>query len=185
MKNLFFILLSFLSLSSYSQNLRSHQIKLTDSLLKKELFSFIDSVENTNDEFRQYGYIEVSLLYMNNEAINKDLKLKYRIKDQYYSLNKNSNFPLYYTYVKDRLILLYNLLPNNLSNPKLNEKTKRKWIKKINKTLRKPEHVIAKDSSGNVIINDKNFIDDSFNIHGGETLYIYNNGKVKTEKNMK
>lgn len=121
-------------------------------------------------------------MYFNIEAINNELKYKYRIKDQYFMPEiKKNQLPKKYCYINDKLVLIYNSsFRTNLKYVDINKMQKK--LKKIIKPyMKKPIHIKFKDKEGNIIIDDKNFYDEKINLHGGINLSIYNNNKVEIE----
>lgn len=166
----------------YSQCNFLHETKLSDSTLLQTLDKYIEDTKSKNPEFQNLGYIEVNLIYYNKTAINDDISIRYRISDQYFKPNYTIGaFVNYYCYIKGKLVLIYNRTNKNFLKSKCQKRHQKKLDKIVKPYLKKPIHVKAKDKEGNVIINDKNFIDEKFNIHGGIILSIRNNGKFKIE----
>ncbi|RAV27385.1 hypothetical protein [Sinomicrobium soli] len=173
----------FFCLSSYSQTIDIKEINVGDSILKEQIKAYIVDTKKRNTLFSQRGYIEVRLLYSNNEAIKDQLKISYKIKDQYYNVHvrRPSEFPIFYGYISDKLVLFYDLIPGLISTSDISKRSRRRLSKRIKPYLKEREHIIAKDSEGNVIINDRDFVDETYNIHGGIILKIYNDGKWEVE----
>lgn len=172
----------FLSFScGYSQNPR--EIKLKDSVLLKALRNFIDEAKTKNETFKTYGHVEMKLIYFNaNELSHKNI-ISYRIIDQYYNLGSkqslSTRIPETYTYVKDKIVFFFK--DDRLHLQDLDEKQLKKNKRKISRLLRpymqEPEHIKVRDSTGKIIINDREFRpDEAFNIHGGIILDIYRDG---------
>lgn len=182
MKNTFLIFL-FINLNFFSQKKNNIQFfEIKDDILKNVLIEFIDKRKNNHEKFTKYGYIEMRLKYLNNTALTDEIKKKYRIVDQYYRpvLNKGG-LPKYYTFIKDKLVFLYD--PLYINKDHLNSKKNQKKIDKLIKNyLPKPIKIKLKDDTGKVIAIDKNFRDEVYNLHGGITLIIYGDNTYKIEK---
>ena len=84
----------------YSQGNKIIKLKLKDSILKKTITDYIISKENDSSEFKRIGYIALRQIYLNEEAINNDLKSKFDITDQYY--RPTNDLPSFYTYIEER-----------------------------------------------------------------------------------
>ena len=182
--NYIFILIFHFSISGFSQSHKIDKIEISDTILSKTISDFIFKKKKSYPEFEEKGYIEVELRYFNDKAINNELHFEYKIKDQYYRKRMTTSpklFPIFYCYINRKLILFYDGALANYFEYDFTKKSKRKLIKKMKPFLGKPHHIIAKDENGNIIVNDKNFVDESFNIHGGITLSIYRNGRIKIE----
>lgn len=172
----FFIQLNHL----YSQNLKIQEIKFANSILQKEIINFIDKRKKEYPKFKDIGYIKVTLNYYKDNAKQKELSYIYSFKDQYITLNNNSNYPLFFTYINNKIVLLYTNKFNDDNKINLSKKSKKKLAKKIKKSLGKTERLVVFNSKGEKIIDDKNFNpNESFNIHGGVELKIYADNSVK------
>ena len=174
-----FIFLFCFSINIYAQSYKIEEIILTDTIFMKAIKAFINKRNKIYPKFKKIGYLQIKLLYFNKQAINNQLMLSYRIIDQYYSLNLKDPpilFPKYYSYFNSKLILIDDEILAINSSLNFTRKSKRKLIKIIEPYLNKKEHIIVKNENGKVIINDKNFRDESFKMHGGIILDIYKNG---------
>ena len=165
---LFFV---FISQTGFSQNEKIEKFSLLDTLLVSTIKDYIVKRKQEYAEFNKFGYIEVRLLYF---KIND--KLKFGINDQYYRPNKkHQRLPKYYCYIEDKLVLFYN--SSQIYLPSMYSKKNQRKIDRISRPyLNKRIHLKARDKNGKIIINDRNFRDESFNIHGGIILSIFNNG---------
>lgn len=175
------IILNLSSLNySYGQNQKIKEIELTSNILKNQITSFIKDKKNNNSKFKELGYVVVNLDYYNNRANKPELSLIYTIKDQYVSLKENSQFPLFYTYIENKIVLLY--IDNYHNYINLSTKSKKRLSNKINKTLGKREKIRGYNSEGEKIIEDKYFYpNESFNIHGGIELKIFANDSISVK----
>lgn len=182
MKFLFGYMLLFSFIIGYGQNDKIEKTQIFDTVLVKNIEKYITETKSKSNEFNEIGYIEIKLMYYNAEAINDDLKYKYRIKEQYFMPEiEKMQLPEKYCYINNKLILIYN---NSFRTDfkHINVKKMQRKLRKIVKPyLKKPIHIKVKDNEGNTIIDDKNFYDEKVNIHGGIILSIYNNNKVEIE----
>lgn len=182
MKYIFLYIFLLIYQLNYSQCNSIQEIKLSDEILVETINKFIVERETKNPEFLNLGYIEVKLIYYNRDAIGNDFNIKYQIKDQYFKPNsKKDILPKYYLYLKDKLVLIYNLTEEKLTMLNYKWKYQKKLDRIIKPFLKKPVHIKAKDKDGNVIINDKKFIDEKFNIHSGIVLSIRNDNSFIIE----
>jgi len=168
--------LLFISSMAFAQKVDIQRIQLEDSTLIQGIKTFIANTIISKPIFNNEGYIEVRMIFIDEKRKYKKLKSQYKIKDQYASLKSSSIYPSYYTYINDKLVLFYSSLDFLKNNLHFSNRSKNRLLKKISPYLTKNEHIIAKDENGNIIIDDKNFRDEKYNIHGGSLLNIYNNG---------
>jgi hypothetical protein len=189
MKNYIYTLLTLFALlyanSLFCQKSNIDFIELTNSALKVEIKNYVQRQKKAYPKFDSLGYIVLSLKYYNSNSIGKELKYSYNIKDQYVSLEKKTSvFPPLYTYISDKLILLYIINPYVNGNISFKNNSKRKLTRKINKCLGKSEHLVVRDKHGEIIINDKDFRkDEEYNLHGGISISIYADDNISVIKN--
>ncbi|MCK5401959.1 MAG: hypothetical protein KAJ28_10030 [Flavobacteriaceae bacterium] len=182
-----FLIILFLSYAGlgYSQTSRIELVQLKDSVFLKGVSEIIKKAKIQYPPFKDKGYIQVYLNYLNKEAVNEQIFAEYRVNDQYFSLKlryTRSLFPKFYSYIDGKIILIYNKTVPIL-NLGFSKRSKRRLIKKMEPFLSKKEHLIARDNNGKIIINDKSFRpNESFKLHGGWFLKIYANGKYDIEK---
>ena len=173
MRNKIIAIFVLLSLTTFSQN-KILKLELKDSILKNTISNFIISIKKKNIDFERFGYISLRQIYFNEEATNNDLRYKYFISNQNY--RPINNLPSFYTYVNNKLVLIYQ---NSLitENTPYSRKKQRKIDRLVKPFLNKIIHLKIRDEKGKLIINDKYFRDESINV-GGIFLSIYANGKV-------
>jgi hypothetical protein len=179
----YFLLFSLFTFQiSFCQNKLIEKIQLSETILVKAIKNYIIKTKQNYDKFNTQGYIEVRTIYFNKEATTNKLKIKHLIKDQYYRPDgKKQIIPNYYCYIEGKLVLFYDVSLKMYLKLTYSKKKQRKLNRIIKPFLKKPIHLKIKDKSGNIIVNDKEFIDGEFNIHGGITLSIFNNKKFKIE----
>lgn len=170
--------------NSYSQNLKIQEIKLTNSVLENEIINFIDIRKQEYPKFKDIGYIKVTLDYYKNNSNQKELSYIFSIKDQYTLLKNNSNYPLFFTYINNKIVLLYTNKFNDNNEVKISKRSKKRLARKIKQNLGKTERLVAFNSKGEKVIDDKDFNpNESFNIHGGIKLKIYTDNSIEIIKN--
>ena len=179
---LFFIQQSF----SYSQSFKIQKIELDSSVLKKEITNYINKQKRVSSKFKNFGYIIVKLDFYSSNSNTKPKALShaYSIKYQYAPLKKESNYPFFFTFINDKIVLLYiNKLSGN-NQSLICKKSKKRLARKVKKTLGKTERLLALNEKGEKIIDDKNFNpNESFNIHGGIYLKIYSDNTIEIIEN--
>ncbi|WP_438973552.1 hypothetical protein [Polaribacter sp.] len=159
----------------YSQGNKIIKLKLKDSILKKTITDYIISKENDSSEFKRIGYIALRQIYLNEEAINNDLKSKFDITDQYY--RPTNDLPSFYTYIEERLVLIYDHSVISKNTP-YSKKKQRKINRLVKPYLNKTIRLKIRDDNGKLIVKDRHFRDEKITLHGGILLSIYENGKV-------
>lgn len=157
------------------------KITVNDSIVSKTLRGFIIERINQFNDFKTKGFVAVHTDFYNSEATNDGLKMKLTIRDQYYEpdINNSRMIPSSYSYINDKLILFFD--DNPLSN-RLNTKCKKSFLKILAPFLEKKKHLKVKDAKGNIVINDKNFSDKTYNLHTGMALSVFANGTYKIER---
>lgn len=180
MRNLLCILLLVLIQQAFSQDFSLDKIELKDTILEKTIKNFIEDRKTKNVEFVTKGYVEVRLIYLNRGTLKEELRYKYSIVDQYFRpKGKYSTIPTYYCYINEKLVLFYDSWSDSYKKPKYKKKTMRKLVKLLKPYFDKPKHIKVRDSTGKVIINDKDFVEEGYNLHGGIELWVYADGKTK------
>jgi len=185
MKNVLCILLLVFAQHAFSQNFSLDEIKLKDTILITQLEKFISDKKKESNLFKKRGYIELKYLHVNKHAKKNDIKYKFSIQDQYFipKIEKITG-PSYYCYMEGKLVLIYDLWLEITEKPKYKKRINRKLKKLLKPFFDKPEHIKVKDSTGKIIINDKDFILQRYNLHGGITLSIFQDGSFKVSKGV-
>lgn len=157
------------------------EVKINDSIILNTLTKFILERTAKFEDFKSKGYITIHVNYFNDKAINSDLKITLTIRDQYHEPQTTNNkmFPSSYSYFNDKMIFFYE---TNSSENYISEKCKKNFIKKIQPYLEKKTHLKIKDENGNIIIDDKNFRDNTYNLHTGIILNINANKTYLLER---
>jgi hypothetical protein len=164
--------------------LKIQETTLTHHTLKNEIANFINKKKQEYPKFKNVGYVTVLLEYYNKNATQKEVSYIFSIKDQYISLKENSNYPLFFTFINNKIVLLYTNTAANNNKVKLSKRSKKRLAKKIKKSLGTTERLIVLNPRGKKIIDDNHFNPhESFNIHGGITLKIYTDNRIEIIKN--
>ena len=161
-----------------AQNIEINKLELNNPIFMEVLENYIQKNAKANSKFKNEGYISFSILQSNLDAVNNDTLISCSIKYQYYSLIENET-PLYFFYVDETLVLVYDPVISSNFDLRLSSRSKSKINHILKPYLPEKEHVIAKDKDGKIIINDPNFRDEAYNLHGGIRLYILANGDYK------
>jgi len=153
-------------------------IKLTDTILIENINKEINEQLNTVDSGRLLkkgvmGYIDVYV----NEFPQKDTIIHYSILPSLYPINEtaaDSRYPEYYTYVNDRLVVIYLKVLNQFTERVYSEKSKKHIRKLIDNVVDKPHKSTFYDMNGKKLYtNKKNRID--YNFVGALSIYILKN----------
>lgn len=164
------------------QNWKIEKIEISDTILYNTLKDYIKTKKKENPKFLNKGYVDVSVEYRDRGGSKDKVKIEYYLIDQYYFPRKLGNLPRFYCYIDEKLIFI-----KDHHEEFVKYKSIKKALRKINRLvdpyLNKRIHLKARDENGKVFINDKYFRDETFTIHGGITLSIYNNGKYEVKSN--
>lgn len=180
--NYFLFLIIFISEIGFCQNKSIKKIELSDTVLVKTIKNYIVKTKQNYDKFNEFGYIELKTIYFNRDSKKSKVKIKYQIKDQYFRPNlKKQMIPSYYCYIEDKVVLVYDILSKYYLKINYSKKKQRQLNRLIKPFFKKPTQLKVKDRKGNIIINDKEFVEEEFNIHGGIILSIFNDMKFKIE----
>lgn len=90
----------------------------------------------------------------------------------------NNAYPIFYTYVNNRIVLIDVDGVDKFASFNISEKTKRKFRKKIEPFLEKTERRTFRDMEGNKTFNDNKFRIDwfrVFRVHNGKYIYTLKN----------
>lgn len=150
---------------------------LSEKKLLKTIEDYIVNLSNVDTFFVNHGYIELGI---GNESLNgRNSKISYRIKDQYANfdnLENDQTFPLYYTFVKGKLIVITDRLISNTICYKFKKSSKIKFQKLVEPIFEKPEDLELYDNSGNKV-KIPNARPNRYKIHGGILLFIFDDGE--------
>lgn len=132
------------------------KIKIIDKEFISVVDSFINSIKYIEEKFKKRGYITVKM----TKKMNENIPLLYDIESchyinfsytQYFITDALKNFPKFYSYINDKLILFFE--DNNLSefSKRQINLTKKKFIRLTKKYVEKPKFITILDSSANRI----------------------------------
>ena len=175
----FFILILFILHSNFlfcqNSKINIQYITLKNKIIEKEIEEIVDKeIENdkTNGFFKKgLGYIN---LYMEN-YVHGDTLAKCYVEPSMYSLKKgdeNAKYPIFYTYINGRIVLIYINILQNFINPIFSERSKSKIRRKLNYFLEKTTDQTFYDDSGKKAFRDKNFRIDYFKFDSGKYFYL-------------
>jgi hypothetical protein len=161
MKNAFLILIFFVFniLSVPSQDFEIHEIELTDTVLISTISEYIKETKTFDSLFNHVGYVKVDIRGLNNYNKEKEIFRIYYITDSSYPLEKNDqdkSYPDYYTYIDEKLVLIYNDLNKELFQYTFSCKSKKK-LRKLTEPFLGPK-ITPKDLPKNK--KERDFIKD-------------------------
>jgi hypothetical protein len=139
-------------LSIPAQELEIHEIKLTDTILKNTISDYIKETKQNFPEFNSVGYIKVSIRSVNKPYLGKNLKRVYKIEDAGIEvLDKNEDlwYPNYYTYIENKLVIIYNKTIDDLLEIRFSKKSKRKFRRVLEGYLPTKKKFKFRDFEGN------------------------------------
>lgn len=187
MINYFGVISSILLTSGlFSQKGENKFIDVDSSKLSIVISNYIEERQIQYPKFKDYGYVTVNLEYYNLNAGKDEIKAVIEIKDQYKALDsKTIPTPVFETVISDKIILFHLPTIDNIQLQRNNKRKIKRLIKRVNKSLGEKEHIVARNSKGEIIIDDKDFRkNESFNIHGGIELQILANGEFRILDNL-
>lgn len=174
-----YILLFVLSFSFcshiYAQDntyLKIQQTEIGDTLLKSQIEKYIQAQTFIDTTFKVRGYIEVFI--SNKEYKGLKTQVSYRIiKDflNFDDLNNDLRFPLFYSWVKNRIVLFYSDEIRNTLNLKYSTDSKRAFQKIIEPFLFPGEDVYL--TIDGVTKKGTNFRPNEIFMFGGPSVRIY------------
>jgi len=167
-----------------SQEIHLEYTKIQDSLLIQRITEYIELRQKEFPYFKDKGYLELKLLYTNrysDPSLDDRLKAVFILQDSYTGFeNREYKCPKYFTYIRDKLVLIYLVEDLFYQNPRLDQKSRELIIALTSNVLEPIEPLIVKDSLGNVFIDDKYFRpEEKVMLHTGGTIKIYKNGTME------
>jgi len=160
------------------------EIALQDTFLLRQVEQFIENKYAEPDGLFKsgLGYIEIYLQQMSKE----DTLRTYHLNSQYKSLDQErALYPSFYTFVRNRLVLIHVPGLQELLVPGYTEKSKRELRKKLEPFLPKAETLKIKNEQGKVVHVDKKFRSgEKLQLHGGKTIYILKSGPPVVVRNV-
>lgn len=116
------------------------EVTIEDSMLRAYIINYIDSLPGIDSSFQQNGYLTIRI--KNKEEKKQCYSLNRSYYYQYH--DQNIQLPLYYSFVNNRLILIYTHF-NSISNYKVKKKSIKKLVNLVNSTLPKIEYQYIED----------------------------------------
>jgi len=170
-----FNLLTFKIYGQAKKQIDIQHILLKDTFLRKEVEKLIAEQVNSNDPQHSFkhglGYITVNV----SKHSKGDTLLEYYIAPNLYSIKEedlNQIYPPFYTYIGNRIALIYLSELDFVAKVAYSEKSKRMLRKKIKPFLEKTKDVTFYDVEGRKMFRDKKMRIDYFQFHNGKYIYI-------------
>jgi hypothetical protein len=168
---------------SEKEKISIKRVMLTDEKLIAQIKDIIS--ENQNDTvFLKRGYIRVD--YVHHGYKNEAVVRAYRIKPEYQHADDVTNdrlYPIYYTYVNNRLVSIYDTGIQNSICYQIANKSKMRYQRLLEPYLSKAIWIELPKSDGSGTKKAKFRPNSLIQIHGGRTLYIFDDGTSTVEKN--
>jgi hypothetical protein len=183
--NFVFLALCFMGTSTCgSQGADLEYINIQDSVLVDKITEYIELRQQEFPYFKDKGYLQLKLLYTNrysDPSLDDSLKAVFVLQDSYRGFKNGENkSPKYFTYIRDKLVLIYLVEDLFSQNPRLDQKSRELIVALTSSVLEPIEPLIVKDSLGNVFIDDKYFRpEEKVMLHTGGTIKIYKNGSME------
>lgn len=154
------------------------EITLKDSVMIDVIHQVVNSEEQSTDSTnffkRKLGYIAVYI----SEPHNRDTLLKYEIEPRMRDIKEDADdsvFPLFYSYVSGKLILIYFASLRRITDCPFTLKSKRAIRKKINTFLEPTKKVTFYDTNHKRVFTDRKFRIDYIKYDAGKTVFIMRN----------
>jgi len=160
------------------------EITITDQELLKQIGILIEE-EQKDSVFRRRGYISVS--YANLSYKEEHVIRSYILNPEYKSIDNleiEYNFPLFYSFVNNKLVTLVNRPIFDSICYQIKTKSKKAFQRIVEPYLEKPIWIKMPNSNGKGTSRAKFRPNDLFQLHGGKTLYILADGRVIIKKNI-
>jgi len=154
------------------------QVRLEDKTLEDSIYAFIKNESENDSLFNKSGYI--LLLFDHYNYTNPTKKIIYscfynKSYDAFDDINDDAAFPLFYTYINNRIVIIKDLPVASSINYSITKKSKRKFIKRLTPFLTKASTITIKGQKV------KNFRFPIVVIHGGKRFFKLSDGSVFTE----
>lgn len=157
-------------------------VELKDTTVLSTIRQVIAGEVNSNDTNQFFknglGYVNMHI----QGFFSGDTVLRYTLEPIMYGFKKKDEdemYPLFYSYVDNRLVLIYNKVFNRLGGPiAYSNKSKKRLRKQVDRFLEKPKKVTFTDAAGKVAFTDKHFRVDHIKFDNGTTVYLLRSGKA-------
>ncbi|MFN4008172.1 MAG: hypothetical protein ACK4HE_11740 [Chitinophagaceae bacterium] len=123
------------------------EVSLCDTSIINEIVNYVLDVKKKDSAFRTSGYLKLVFKKRFQEA-NATFSNCFSLSVSYYYFNEKdsvSKFPIFYTTIKDKLVLIYDDRVNNLG---LTKKNKKEFSKLVNKRLPKQTFLEFRNADG-------------------------------------
>ncbi len=168
---------------SEKEKLTIKRVRLTDEKLIAQIKEIINEKQN-DSVFLTRGYIRVD--YVHHGYKKEAVVRAYSIKPEYQHADDVTNdrlFPIYYTYVENRLVSIYDTGIQNSICYQIATTSKMRYQRVLEPYLSKVIWIELPKSDGSGTKKAKFRPNSLIQIHGGRTLYIFDDGTFTVEKN--
>lgn len=144
------------------------RIVVLDSALKKNIENFIEEQMRIDTLFKQKGYVYLKQRRKISDKTGTLMCCFFLTKSYYhlYHDSPDNQFPPFYTFIKDRLVMIY---ANDAIQYPFRRRSKKQLIRMVNQNLGKPIVQLAKNAEGDIIeLRPKGEIV----LHGGKIICI-------------
>ena len=172
----FIIIFSFVKTSFGQTNkIEIQHLNIKDSSFIKNVKSIIEYEKNSTEDNHHFfkngfGYIAVTI----HDYVHGDTLIKYNVLPMMSNIGENDDsivYPLYYTYIDGRPVLIYLSTIKNFASVVFSKKSKRFISELIKPFLEKTKDVQMYDENGKKAFRDKNFRVDYFKLSGGKDFF--------------
>ena len=130
--------------SVQSGYLKIQETKLKDSVVRREIVKLVETRAYLDSTFRRgYGYITVGFYTMRKG----DTLAHYMLSPSVLRHDEGMHFPPYYTFIDQKLVLVYDLILSDYVEVKYSHSSKKKLIKLIDKFIDPLQRKEEKESS--------------------------------------
>lgn len=130
------------------KKLNIRRLSVTDTGFKNSITRFIENQTKKDSALERYGYLELTPISPSDRGYCFHLSVRY----YYFYLDfADANFPLFYTMVNKKLVLIYLNNPA-IINYRIKKKAKKRIIRLINKQLPKIESQTIETETGNIVL---------------------------------
>ena len=168
---------------SEKEKLTIKRVTLTDEKLIAQIKEIINE-KNDDSVFLKRGYIRVD--YVHHGYKNEAVVRAYNIKPEYQHADDVTNdrlYPIYYTYVNGRLVSIYDTGIEDSICYQIATKSKMRYQRILEPYLSKAIWIELPKSDGSGTKKAKFRPNSLIQIHGGQTLYIFDDGTSTVERN--
>ncbi len=160
------------------------EILITDSILLEQLIFYINERNNDTSLFSTgRGYVTI-FMKGSSSLDGKKVRRSYSINVNYHSFDNLKNdfiFPNYYTKIQDRIVIIYDSSFRETFCLEFTSNTKKNFQRIVEPFLPpfSEKRFKIRDKNGKIVKGPKFRPDDSFQLHGSRTLYIFEDDDIE------